>query len=1260
MLPLSMPSYINRHFQQHSPISTLKWTALKMLPLSGLGVLFLFSIWMELSSQASEYCVTPSQNDTITDCRLLDDYVKNQDSFNWSDATFIFEEGLHIHSYRMVVRDQENLTLVGMAAGNVTVECHNDTGFIFANVQDLTIANLTFMSCGQTFRWKEINSTTALAFLSGHTLKITKVTVDSPTLGGIHTENVHGQIVVTESNFINGNTTHDQNMASSRFTFTECHSEQFASLEFNLVITSSQFINNSAQPTQIDICQKKRGIHAGGVVLLVKCPRVQVSFDHVLFENNTGCFGGGLTIILNSIDESLKKPVHILNSNFINNTGQYGGAVIIDIVYSCTEMSISETQGMDTLIGIRNTNFYRNSAQWEGGAMYIRHKESQKLCTAGTINISQCNFRNNSLMSHGGVVIYNLNFIAYSVIPHIVPQFYVILDSCTLEGNYVQTNRWNNSGSGVIIAKSNPHLRIVNTRIVNNNCSGLVAIGSNVIFNGAVNISNNNASSGGGLVLCSGAILYFNVSAELTIAHNRAKHVGGGILVEYNCRQALPICFFQHLPHNRSDSAQPTVNMIGNHANYSGDNLYGGSIDSCIILKKPDARSIKSSSVFNKLFYLDNLNNSITSIPTRACFCDGNTTECGKRYYNVTVTPGGTIRTNLVLVGERDSPTPGNLEAKIHNDSLVFSNQKSKMVFETYKPCKEVEFAVETTKEDYGLHEIELFVSTTSDISFTEHLDAYMSIYVHVILEKCPFGFTFCDKKCDCQYLKHHKINCNASTQTFHLTQHSRVWLGVYNGSRNRVHLAVSDNCPPAFCLWNTLGGIESQNGSLVDPDQQCQNNRTGILCGKCSPGYSLILGTNECVENCSNNMLSLLVLFLVLGLLLVFFLTVLDLTVAEGTICGILFYANIVQINSDVYFPSSNSPYKKLAMFLRVFIAWLNLDFGISTCFYDGMDSYSKAWLQYLFPLYIWFIAGTIIYLSKRNIRIAALFRSNCVKVLSTLILLSYAKLTRLTMQIFRFHKVYLYHEGEGGTNPHLHLKWASDGEMLYYSREHLLLVIAGGITITILAPYTLCLLFIRTLYKHSGRRPLWWINKWRPFFDTCIGAYTSSGYCWTGLQLLARILVFTANVAQSEVMISSLCTLATVAVLLVIAWWVEPKIYKRRGLNVLEGVSLLNLAFLQVTTVWSVHNRHNENYFAYISALLTVVLFLGVVSYHIYRQLFSLSYFKARSGAMQWITKVTSSTKNLEEIEPHPDGCMPPIARFHHDREPLLAEED
>ena len=38
----------------------------------------------------------------------------------------------------------------------------------------------------------------------------------------------------------------------------------------------------------------------------------------------------------------------------------------------------------------------------------------------------------------------------------------------------------------------------------------------------------------------------------------------------------------------------------------------------------------------------------------------------------------------------------------------------------------------------------------------------------------------------------------------------------------------------------------------------------------------------------------------------------------------------------------------------LTVFIAWVNLDFGFETCFYDRMDGYAKTWLQLVFPSHI------------------------------------------------------------------------------------------------------------------------------------------------------------------------------------------------------------------------------------------------------------------------------------------------------------------
>ena len=77
--------------------------------------------------------------------------------------------------------------------------------------------------------------------------------------------------------------------------------------------------------------------------------------------------------------------------------------------------------------------------------------------------------------------------------------------------------------------------------------------------------------------------------------------------------------------------------------------------------------------------------------------------------------------------------------------------------------------------------------------------------------------------------------------------------------------------------------------------------------------------------------------------------------TVAAGTISGLIFYANVIAVNQNILFPSGETN------ILTVFIAWLNLDLGIETCFIDGMDVYIWTWLQYMFPLYILLLVGII-----------------------------------------------------------------------------------------------------------------------------------------------------------------------------------------------------------------------------------------------------------------------------------------------------------
>ena len=124
----------------------------------------------------------------------------------------------------------------------------------------------------------------------------------------------------------------------------------------------------------------------------------------------------------------------------------------------------------------------------------------------------------------------------------------------------------------------------------------------------------------------------------------------------------------------------------------------------------------------------------------------------------------------------------------------------------------------------------------------------------------------------------------------------------------------------------------------LNNTDMQCAYNRSCLLCGACKKGYSIMLGTSHC-RQCTNSHLVLLTAFALIGVALVFLLFVCKLT-ATGTLSGLVFYANIVGVNRTTFLPVESININSL---LSVFIAWLNLDFGIETCFYNGMDAYSK-----------------------------------------------------------------------------------------------------------------------------------------------------------------------------------------------------------------------------------------------------------------------------------------------------------------------------
>ena len=126
---------------------------------------------------------------------------------------------------------------------------------------------------------------------------------------------------------------------------------------------------------------------------------------------------------------------------------------------------------------------------------------------------------------------------------------------------------------------------------------------------------------------------------------------------------------------------------------------------------------------------------------------------------------------------------------------------------------------------------------------------------------------------------------------------------------------------------------------------------------GECKTDLSKVLASSKC-KKCTNiTTLLIFPMFLVFGWLLVIFLILLNLTVSIGTINGLIFYANIIRAQHTTFFAPDISQF-----FLSQFIAWLNLDQGIESCFYNGYNTYISTWLEFLFPLYIWLIAAALI----------------------------------------------------------------------------------------------------------------------------------------------------------------------------------------------------------------------------------------------------------------------------------------------------------
>ena len=324
-----------------------------------------------------------------------------------------------------------------------------------------------------------------------------------------------------------------------------------------------------------------------------------------------------------------------------------------------------------------------------------------------------------------------------------------------------------------------------------------------------------------------------------------------------------------------------------------------------------------------------------------------------------------------------------------------------------------------------------------------------------------------------------------------------------------------------------------------------------------------MVFGSSRCME-CSNLSIILIsVTVIMAGVVLVVFLYLINLTVTKGTISGIIFYANIVSINDSVFLVNDNV-FKPL----RVFISFVNLDLGIETCFYDGMDSYAKMWLQLFYPFYLLVIAVSIIVASRYSSRVLRLTYSRSLPVLATLFLLSYTGILRTVLTVLFSYSTITHLPGG-----HQKIVWSIDAGVPLFKLKFCVLFVTCLVLFLLLIPFNITLLFTRYLMQFRM------INYYKPLLDAFQGSYKDKYYYWVGLQLTMRSLLFAMYAFQTKLKL--ILSVILLVILSIYSGHIHP--HRNKIINIQEHFLLMN-----ITIMYAVPYQGSEKIFSIVTNIM------------------------------------------------------------------------
>ena len=233
----------------------------------------------------------------------------------------------------------------------------------------------------------------------------------------------------------------------------------------------------------------------------------------------------------------------------------------------------------------------------------------------------------------------------------------------------------------------------------------------------------------------------------------------------------------------------------------------------------------------------------------------------------------------------------------------------------------------------------------------------------------------------------------------------------------------------------------------------------------------------------------------------------------------------------------------------LKVFISFVNLDLGIETCFYDGMNGYAKMWLQLFFPMYLIAIAIFIIIGSRYSYKVQRLTYTRSLPVLATLFLLSYTGILRaVSTVLFSYSTITELPSG------HQQTVWAIDASVPLFSLKFIILFIVCLLLFLLLIPFNIILLFYRYLSQFKI------VNRFKPLLDAFQGPYKDQFHYFIALCIVIRNVFFVLYAFKTEINL----LISTILLILFVEMHGKFSPNKSNLVNIQEFFLLTNLSII------------------------------------------------------------------------------------------------